>query len=297
MHFRDRHRIADLGVGVGARPPHYGALLEHAGATLAHGEVDPSRAATTASRIGWLEVISENFMGDGGRPRASLDALSAKYPIVTHGVSLSIGGTDPLDPAYLSRLRRLCDRLNPPWFSDHLCFTRAGGVDLHDLLPLPMTRETIVHVSERIRRVVDVIGRPFALENVSSYLTYSQDEMPEWAFLSEIAERADCGILFDVNNVFVSAKNHGFDPHTYLDSVPHDRILQFHLAGHTDRGTHLLDTHGTPVSDPVWSLYRDTLRKVGKVSTLIEWDEDIPPFETLQREVEKATLIRSEVFR
>lgn len=287
MHFRDRHRIPDLGIGVGARPPHYAALLAAA---------DRDETARIRNPIAWLEVISENFMGEGGRARASLDALARRYPIVTHGVSLSIGGTSPLDPDYLRRLRQHCDRVNPPWFSDHLCFTRAEGVDLHDLLPLPMTKETVLHVAERIRRVVDVIGRPFALENVSSYLTYTQDEMREWAFVSEIAERADCGLLFDVNNVYVSAKNHRFDPKTYLDSVPHERIVQLHLAGHTDKGTHLLDTHGTPVSGDVWELYRDTLRKVGPVSTLIEWDEDIPPFETLVSEVEKAAKIRAEVF-
>lgn len=278
--FRAAHGIPDLGVGVGARPVHYASLLEEA----------PSHPA-------WLEVISENFLGEGGRALAALEGLRARYPVVTHGVSLSIGGTDPLDAAYLARLRRLCDRVNPPWFSDHLCFTRAAGVDLHDLLPLPMTRETVAHVVDRIRRVQDAMGRPFALENVSSYLQYTADEMPEWEFLSEIAERADCGLLFDVNNVFVSSQNHGFDAATYLARVPAERIVQLHLAGHTDKGTHLLDTHGSPVADAVWDLYRKTLEKTGAVSTLIEWDEDIPPYETLLSEVQKARTIRDEVLR
>lgn len=278
MSFRARHGIPDLGVGVGARPVHYEALL-------ADGTDLPA----------WLEVISENFLGDGGRALASLERLRAKYRLVTHGVSLSLGGTDPLDTSYLARLRRLCDRVNTPWFSDHLCFTRAAGVDLHDLLPLPMTRETIAHVVDRIRAVQDVIGRPFALENVSSYLEYTSDEMAEWDFVSEIAERADCGLLFDVNNVYVSAQNHGFDPHVYLSAVPAARVLQLHLAGHTDKGTHLLDTHGSAVAAPVWDLYRATLRKLGPVSTLIEWDEDIPPYETLRAEVQKASDIRREI--
>lgn len=278
MSFRQRHKIPDLGIGVGARPVHYASLV---------GDAAPLPA--------WLEVISENFMGDGGRAHRSLDMLKAKFPIVTHGVSLSIGGTDLLDKAYLARLRRLCDRVHAPWFSDHLCFTRASGVDLHDLLPLPMTRETIVHVADRIRAVTDFVGRPFALENLSSYLEYRTDEMPEWEFLSEIAERADCGLLFDVNNVFVSSRNHAFEPRAYLAAVPHERIVQLHLAGHTDKGTHLLDNHGTPVADSVWDLYRETLQKVGAVSTLIEWDEDIPTYEVLMDEVQKAANIRKDV--
>lgn len=278
MTFRARHHIPDLGVGVGARPIHYASLVED-----------------HASRPAWLEIISENFMGDGGRALRSLETLQAKYPLVNHGVSLSIGGADPLDSAYLGRLRRLCERVRAPWFSDHLCFTRASGVDLHDLLPLPMTRETIAHVADRIRAVTDIIGRPFALENVSSYLQYRSDEMPEWEFFSEVAERADCGLLFDVNNVYVSSRNHDFDPRAYLAAVPHDRIVQLHLAGHTDKGTHLLDTHGTPVAAGVWDLYRETLRKVGPVSTLIEWDEDIPPYAVLLEEVRKAADIRKEV--
>jgi hypothetical protein len=206
---------------------------------------------------------------------------------------MSIGGPAPLDARYLDALRGLLDRVDPPWFSDHLCWTGAAGLDLHDLLPLPHTPAVVRHVVDRVKRVQDHTRRPFALENVSSYLTYRGSEMPEWELLAEIAERADCGILFDVNNVYVSARNHGFDARTYVDAMPADRVVQIHLAGHTDKGTHLLDTHSAHVADPVWELYEQTIRRVGAVSTLVEWDEEIPEWSVLEEEAARARRLRA----
>ena len=274
--YRARHGIPDLGVGVGFRAPHYGTVLD---------ERPP---------MAWFEVISENFMVDGGRPLQNLARLRDAYAVVPHGVSLAIGSVEPLDLAYLGRLRRLVDRLDPPWVSDHLCWGRAPGLHLHDLLPLPYVREAIDVVVERVKRVQGTLERPFALENVSSYMTYRASTMTEWEFLSEIAERADCGILFDVNNIFVSATNHGFDANDYVDAVPSDRVVQIHLAGHTDKGSYLLDTHSDHVKDEVWALYRRALRRTGGVATLIEWDEEIPAWSVLSAEAEKARVVRRE---
>jgi uncharacterized protein (UPF0276 family) len=276
MGFRDRHSVPDLGVGVGFRPKHAMAVLA--------GPPPP---------IDWFEVTSENFMVDGGRPLANLERLRARWPVVPHGVSLGLGSAGSLDVGYLKRLRELVDRLDPPWVSDHLCWTRAGGHDLHDLLPLPHTRAVVEHVADRIKRVQDVLRRPFAVENVSSYMTFRESTMTEWELLGEVAERADCGILFDVNNVYVSARNHGFDAATYVDAVARDRVLQIHLAGHTDAGTHLLDTHSDHVCEAVWSLYDRTIRRVGAVSTLIEWDEAIPEWPVLEAEATRAKAARA----
>jgi hypothetical protein len=259
-----------LGCGVGLRPQHYSHIFE------AWPAVD------------WFEVISENFMVRGGRPRQNLTRIRERYPIVLHGVSLSIGSTDPLNAAYLGELRDLAARFEPAWISDHLCWTGTGGHNLHDLLPLPFTEEALRHVVDRVRRVQDVLGRQIALENVSSYLTFRHSIMPEWEFLSAVAETADCGILLDINNIFVSAVNHRFDPHDYLDGVPAERIWQFHLAGHSDHGDYLLDTHDHPVKDAVWDLYREALRRFGRVSTLIEWDDHIPEFPELQAHADRA---------
>jgi uncharacterized protein (UPF0276 family) len=245
--------------------------------------------------MGWFEIISENYFAAGGIQRANLDSLRALYPVVPHGVSLSIGGADPFDAEYLSRLKALVARVRAPWFSDHLCWTGIAGVDTHDLMPLPFTADTLRHVVERAKRVQGQIEAPLALENPSSYMTFRESSIPEPDFLAEVAERADCGILLDVNNVFVSAHNHGFDANAYVDAMPPDRVVQIHLAGHEDRGKYLLDTHSTPVPPPVWDLYRRAVRRCGGVSTLVEWDQDVPPWQTLAAEVERARVVRDEV--
>ena len=277
MGFRSRHAIPDLGVGVGFRTPHVRQVLR-------------DRPA-----MDWFEIISENYFAEGGIQRANLDALSGAYRVVPHGVSLSIGGTDPLDADYLARLRGLVARLGAPWCSDHLCWTGVGGVDTHDLLPLPMTRASLEHVVERVKRVQGAVGAVLALENASTYLEYRESTIPEAEFLGEIAERADCGLLLDVNNVFVSAYNHGFDARAYIDAIPADRVVQMHVAGHTDRGAYLLDTHSDHVKDEVWELYRRALRRCGPTSTLVEWDELIPTWEVLSAEADRARTVRDEV--
>ena len=238
-----------LGHGIGLRPKHYPQILD-------------------GVRADWFEVISENFMIRGGRPLSVLERVRADSPVVLHGVSLSIGSTDALNIGYLDELRTLADRIQPTWISDHLCWGSHGQRYAHDLLPLPFTDEALAHVVERVQRVQDRLGRRILLENVSSYLAFAHSTMPEWTFLAAIAEAADCGILLDVNNVFVSAVNHGFRAGDYLAGLPAARIGQIHLAGHSDRGTHLLDTHDAAVCPEVWDLYRDVLRRFGGVSTL-----------------------------
>jgi uncharacterized protein (UPF0276 family) len=262
--------LPDLGVGVGLRVPHQAAVL---------GGRPP---------IDWLEVISENFMVEGGRPRRNLDRALAAYPVVPHGVSLSIGGADPLDRQHLRRLRDLVRHTAAPWVSDHLAWSGAGGAHLHELFPLPYTEQALRHVVERCRVVQDALGVRLCLENVSSYVTYRSSSMPEWEFLARLVDEADVGILLDVNNVFVSAVNHGFDALAYLDAIPAERVVQIHVAGHTDLGRYLLDTHSGHVVDPVWELYRHAIARCGSVSTLVEWDEDVPPLEVLLAEAERA---------
>lgn len=259
-----------LGFGVGLRTTHYSEILD------AHFAVD------------WFEVISENFMVPGGRPLHVLEKVRARYPIALHGVSLSIGSTDRLNEEYLRQLRELARRFEPAWISDHLCWTGVGGHNLHDLLPLPYTEEAIAHVAERVQRVQDVLGRRVLLENVSTYLAYRHSTMPEWEFLAQIVERADCGILLDINNIFVSAFNHGFSALDYLRAVPAGRVHQFHLAGHSNKGAFLHDTHDHPVADAVWNLYAEAVRRFGQISTLIEWDDRIPPLAVLQAEAAHA---------
>lgn len=227
-------------------------------------------------------------MVDGGRPLHNLDQIVARYPVVMHGVSMSIGSTDPLDMDYLKRLKQLAERVKPAWISDHLCWSSTGKHSVHDLLPLPYTRETIDHVVARVKKVQDFLGRQILLENVSSYMAFKQSEMPEWEFLTEIAEGADCKILLDVNNIYVSSFNHKFDAMTYINYVPQNRVGQFHLAGHSDYGTYLLDTHDHHVKEKVWDLYVEALKRFGPISTLIEWDDHIPPFEELMTEVARA---------
>jgi uncharacterized protein (UPF0276 family) len=242
------------------------------------------------SRIDWFEVISENFMRVGGRPRQVLERVRSSYPVVLHGVSLSIGTTDPLDERYLADLAELARWVEPAWVSDHLCWAGVGGHNAHDLLPLPYTEEALSHVVERVKRVQGRLGRAIALENVSSYMRYRLSEMSEWEFLARVAEEADCGILLDVNNVYVSAFNHGFDARTYLRAIPVERVWQFHLAGHSRKDELLLDTHDHPVPDPVWDLYDFAVGRFGDVSALVEWDGNIPSFERLEEEVLSAAV-------
>ncbi|MFN8544883.1 MAG: DUF692 domain-containing protein [Candidatus Binatia bacterium] len=268
-----------LGHGLGLRPPHYPRILDR------------------TARADWFEVISENFMIRGGRPLRVLARAREIAPIVLHGVSLNLGGTDPLDPAYLDALAELIRRVEPPWVSDHLCWGAFGRHYAHDLLPLPYTAEALWNVVDRIRRVQDRLGRRILIENVSSYVAFTCSTMPEWTFLAAVAEEADCGILLDVNNIYVSASNHGFAPFDYLDGIPAARVGQIHLAGHTDAGTHLIDTHDHPVPPPVWDVYREAVRRFGPVSTLIERDDHIPSFEELAAEAEHARAVEAEITR
>jgi uncharacterized protein (UPF0276 family) len=267
-----RFAVPDLGVGVGFRVPHYGVVLNE------HPAMD------------WFEVIAENFMLDGGPPLENLARLQAAYPVVPHGVSMSLG--DAVNPDHQRRLLALLARLNPPWFSDHACWTGHAGVNTHDLLPLPYTDEVLAHVVDRIKQIQDRSGRLFAVENVSSYLSYRGSTMPEAEFMAALCERADCALLLDVNNVFVSAVNHGLEPALYINTLPLDRVVQVHLAGHSIRDGFRLDTHDHPVCDEVWALYAALIRQIGPVSTLIEWDDQIPSFERLRAEAEAARAVR-----
>jgi uncharacterized protein (UPF0276 family) len=269
--------LPDLGIGVGLRVPHYRHILEQ------------------RPRMDFFEIISENFMVEGGKPIHHLERVMEHYPLIQHGVSLGIGGPDALDREYLARLKQLVRKVKPAWLSDHFCFCGANGAILHDLLPLPYTWEVVERVAERARQVQDYLEVPFALENTSSYMAYTSSQMSEWQFISEVAERADIGLMFDVNNVYVSAYNHGFDAREFVASVPHERIVQIHLAGHTHLGKVIIDTHRGHVIDGVWDLYRATLAHTGPVSTLIEWDDEIPEWPVLAAEAEKARRIRDEV--
>lgn len=261
----------NLGLGLGLRNVHFRYILEHWPA------------------VDWFEIISENFIDCGGRPRYVLDQIAERYPIVMHGVSMSIGSADPLDIDYLQALKRLATEIRAVWISDHLCWTGVLGLNTHDLLPLPLNETTLKHVVERIRIVQDVLERPLILENPSSYAAFAADTLSEWEFLSAMAREAKCGLLLDVNNVFVSAFNHDFDPVAYIRSLPYERIVQFHLAGHTNCGTHLIDTHDSRVIDQVWELYRLAYRLTGGVATLLEWDAKIPPFPEVHAELLRAS--------
>jgi uncharacterized protein (UPF0276 family) len=262
--------LDNLGLGLGLRTVHFPYILEH------HPPVD------------WFEVISENFMDSRGRPRYVLEQIAERYSIVMHGVSLSIGSTDPLDFEYLGKLKRLAKMVSPRWVSDHLCWTGVAGINAHDLLPIPLNEETLKHVSDRVRTVQEFLERPLVLENPSTYVTFADSTMSEWEFISRMADETDCGVLLDVNNVYVSSVNHDFDPTEYIRSVPHRRVVQFHLAGHTNCRTHLIDTHDNHVTDPVWELYRMAHQLTGGASTLLEWDAKIPPFPVVHAEVLKA---------
>ena len=266
-----------LGHGVGLRNKHY------------------SRWLSEKPQVDWVEVISENFMSSGGRPLAVLEKVRRDVPVVLHGVALSIGSTDPLSATYLANLRNLAARIEPAWVSDHLCWGSHGGRYGHDLWPLPYTEETVDHVVRRVRTVQDVLKRQILLENVSSYISFESSTMTEWEFLAAIADQADCGILLDVNNIFVSARNHGFDPSHYIEGIPSERVGQFHLAGHTDKGRYLLDSHDAPVPEGVWELYRAAVRRFGRVSSLLEWDDHIPELEVLADESRRAARIEGEL--
>jgi uncharacterized protein len=262
-----------LGFGLGLRPVHYDAIRQE------------------RPRVDWFEAITENYLVPGGAPLRHLEHIRGDYPVALHGVSLSIGGTDPLDADYLRDVSRLVARVEPAWVSDHLCWTGVAGRNLHDLLPLPFTEETLRHVAGRVSRIQDVLGRRILLENVSSYVEFTASEMPEWDFLRGVAEAADCELLLDVNNVYVSSVNHGFDPRAYLDALPRQRIRQIHLAGHEHNGNHVVDTHDASVSEAVWELYRHAVRRFGNVTTMIERDDNIPVLADLVAELDIARAI------
>ena len=266
---RNRFSLPDLGVGLGLRTVHYAHILEQ------KPEVD------------WFEILSENYMQTKGRPLHFLDEVADRYRIAMHGVSLSIGGSDPFDRAYLTELKALRERTKALWVSDHLCWTGVAGKNTHDLLPMPYTEESLKHVVSRVREVQDFLGAPLALENPSTYLELVQSSMPEWEFMGRLAEDANCALLLDVNNVYVSAFNHGFDPQTYLDAIPWDRVVQLHVSGHTNHGTHIVDTHIGPVIDPVWELLGQAHARSG-ASILLEWDAEIPSFEETHADAMRA---------
>ena len=272
----NRWNFPDLGLGIGLRTVHYQHILEN----------NPS--------VDWFEIISENFMDTGGRPAYILDQIAEHYPIVLHGVSMSIGGADPLNLTYLMKLKELADRIRAPWVSDHLCWTGVSGRNVHDLLPMIYTEETLRYTVSRVLAVSDILERPLVLENASSYAEFAASTMTEWEFLARLAEEADCGILLDVNNVYVSSFNHGFDANEYIDAIPADRIVQYHLAGHTNKGTHIIDTHSDHVIDEVWELYRRSIELTGGRATLLEWDEAIPEFEVVHAEALKARAYREQ---
>jgi uncharacterized protein (UPF0276 family) len=268
-----------LGHGVGLRSKHYGAVLG-GGAT---------------GRVGFFEAISENYMVPGGRPIATLEAVRRDFPLALHGVSLSVGSGDPLNRTYLRELRALCDRMQPAIVSDHLCWGSVGGRYAHDLLPLPFNEDALAVTARNVLEVQEALGRRILVENVSSYLELASAEMTEWEFLSELTRRTDCGILLDVNNIYVTAFNHGFDAQDYLAGIPANRVGQFHLAGHQDRGSYLFDAHDRQVIPPVWQLYRDAVSRFGEVPTIIEWDEAIPEFPELLAESATAARLMREV--
>ncbi len=268
-----------LGYGLGLRVEHYQELLDR------------------PQGIDWLEIISENYMGPGGLPLVWLDRFRERFPLAMHGVSLSIGGTDPLDEGYLARLAALARRVEPAWVSDHLCWTGVQGVNLHDLMPLPYTEEALEHVAARVRQVQDRLGRRILLENVSSYIRYADSQLEDWEFLAEIAKRADCLILLDINNIYVSASNHSFDPARYLEGVPAERVQQFHLAGHEQGEALIVDMHDAQVPSPVWALYRAAVQRFGAVSTMIERDDHMPPLADLLAELGEARRLAEPLLR
>lgn len=272
-----KESMASLGFGLGLRTDHYESVLND------HPDVD------------WFEVITENYLVPGGKPLYYLDRIRAHYPMVMHGVSLSIGSTTPLNFDYLRQVRQLAARIEPEWISDHLCWTGTNGVNLHDLLPLPYTEEALRHLAQRIQQVQDFLGRRMVFENVSSYVSYSTSEMTEWQFIAALTAEADCDVLLDINNVYVSSVNHGFDPVSFLQGVPVHRVRQFHLAGHQNHGAYIVDTHDEPVCDAVWELYTFARRHFGDVATMIERDDNIPPLAELVIELDTARHLAHDV--
>ena len=262
--------LPNLGLGLGLRSQHFSHILEHKPA------------------VDWFEVISENFMDSYGRPRHVLRQIVEHYPVVMHGVSLSIGSTDPLNFTYLQRLKMLAEEIQPAWVSDHLCWTGVLSVNSHDLLPVPLNEESLQHVCERILRVQDFMQRPLIIENPSTYATFKHSDIPEWAFLKYMTEKTGCGLLLDVNNVYVSSFNNDFDPVEYIEGIPHDRVVQMHLAGHENCGNYIIDTHDRMVTTQVWQLFQLAWQRTGGTSTLLEWDGNIPAFEVCFAELMKA---------
>ena len=262
--------LPDLGLGLGLRGEHFNHILEHRPA------------------VDWFEIISENFMDSGGRPRYVLDQIAEKYPIVMHGVSMSIGSTDPLNFEYLKGLKKLADEINPKWISDHLCWTGVLSLNSHDLLPVVLNEESLQLITTKIKQVQDYLDRPLILENPSTYLTFQQSTIPEWQFLKYMVEETNCGLLLDVNNVYVSSFNNEFDPIEYIEGLPFESIVQMHLAGHQHNGDHIIDTHDSPVVDPVWELFSLAWERTGGTSTLLEWDGNIPEFDVCHEELLKA---------
>ncbi len=260
---------APLGYGLGLRPVYFDEIM------------------STRPPVDWFEIISENYMVEGGRPLSMLERVRADYPVAMHGVSMSLASTDPLDFDYLSRLQALIERVEPAWVSDHVAWTGVHGLNLHDLLPIPYTRESLEHIVERICRVQDYLKRQLVVENASTYVSFVASEMSEQEFVREMAERADCLLLLDINNVFVSSFNHGFDADAFIDAIPAERVVQFHMAGHTDKGTHRVDTHDQPVCDEVWTLYERARRRFEDVSAMIERDDNFPPFSELLEELQR----------
>ncbi|MHB8745736.1 MAG: MNIO family bufferin maturase [Gammaproteobacteria bacterium] len=268
-----------LGYGLGLRPDHYVDILAQPPA------------------VDWFEALTENYLVPGGKPLYFLEQIRARYPIALHGVSLSIGASEPLNLDYLRQVKTLASRIDAAWVSDHLCWTGAHGINLHDLMPLPYTEEAIDHVAARVRQVQDLLGRQLLLENVSSYVTYRASQLTEWEFIGAIAERADCLLLLDINNIHVSAFNHGFNAQDYLNGIPPARVRQFHLAGHQNHGDYIIDTHDQPVIEAVWELYAAALRRFGPVSTMIERDDNIPPLTELTAELEQARHIGERILQ
>ncbi len=282
-HSADSNSRRDLGVGIGLRPPHYSEVLQQ------------------RPKLAWFEAISENYLTfderGPGAALVSLEKIRADYEIVLHGVSLSIGSVDPISVNYLTHLKQLYDRIQPAWVSDHLCWTGVQDENLHDLLPLPYTEEALNHVCSRIQYVQERLGRRISIENVSSYLTYTHSTLSEWEFLREIAQRTGCGILLDVNNIYVSSINHGFSATEFLNAIPRSAVTQIHLAGHSKSGTLLVDTHDSPVCESVWQLYAETVRRFGSIPTLIEWDAELPTLGRLLQEADHAKKILEETLR
>jgi uncharacterized protein (UPF0276 family) len=266
------------GFGLGLRTEHYAAF-----------------ESESQTRVDWLEILSENYMVPGGAPLWHLDRIRRDFPMVMHGVSLNIGGSDPLNLDYLRDLKALAHRVQPDWVSDHLCWTGTRGLNMHDLLPVTFTEETLRHIRHRILRVQDFLGRRLVIENPSSYVDFATDQMPEWEFVGEMLRRADCELLLDVNNVYVSSVNHGFDPKRYIDAIPAERVRQIHLAGHETHDGYLIDTHDHPVCEAVWQLYAYAVQRVGSVPTMIERDDNIPALDELIDELDRARLVQSHV--